>query len=367
LVHQQFACLRECFDDFNIGGGAIINVNGKPIHFARATILALYGDHPACVKSTLTGSSCPTCFKSATHFADYTTFAPLRTTGNMLDRKQAILARIGARVPGDIARARKEAARQGLNLDIRNGWISPNGVPSCMGPDPDKDNVHANSPSLVLHAWDEGPVEKLSAATVKHCIADGFDQHGLNQLEVRRYIDEAFAKTYNERPLNSNVEVNGRDCFQLFPHGVCGYLLDKRRLNAKWYGPLCDQLQMVLMNSNLLNPAHKKQMADLSHMVRHINFMIRQPVRKNGGIEAYQEYLDCFTKKLIAYTLVFTPSACNSIKYHCMSHWGVHRQQLGCASMEYSLERALGDHFTRFWGLTNHGTHGQGDYFKSPL
>jgi hypothetical protein len=28
--------------------------------------------------------------------------------------------------------------------------------------------------------------------------------------------------------------------------------------------------------------------------------------------------------------------------------------------MEYSLERALGDHFTRFWPLTNHGLHGIG-------
>ena len=61
--------------------------------------------------------------------------------------------------------------------------------------------------------------------------------------EVTRVIDRAFAETYNERPLNSNVEVNGRDAFQLFPHGVVGYLLDKRRLNAKWYGPLTDQLQ----------------------------------------------------------------------------------------------------------------------------
>jgi hypothetical protein len=52
IVHQQFACLRRCFDEFNADGGAIIRVNGKPIHFARATIIALYGDHPACVKST---------------------------------------------------------------------------------------------------------------------------------------------------------------------------------------------------------------------------------------------------------------------------------------------------------------------------
>jgi hypothetical protein len=28
--------------------------------------------------------------------------------------------------------------------------------------------------------------------------------------------------------------------------------------------------------------------------------------------------------------------------------------------MEYSLERALGDNFTRFWGLTNHGQCGKG-------
>ena len=217
-----------------------------------------------------------------------------------------------------------------------------------------------SSPSPNLHALDEGLIEKFDAGTVRWAIHDAAHQHGMSVTEVTRVIDSAFAATYNERPLNSNVEVNGRDAFQLFPHGVVGYLLDSRRLNAKWYGPLSDQLQFFLGNSNLLTPQHKKEMHDLAHMVRQIHYMVRQPVRKDGGVEEYQAYLDSFITRLVAYNVFHTPSGCQSIKYHCARHWGEQRRQLGCSAMEYSLERALGDHFTRFWGLTNHGRHGKG-------
>jgi hypothetical protein len=124
LVHQQFACLRKCFDDFNVDGGAVIMVNGQPIHFARATILALYGDHPACVKSTVTGSSCPTCYQNRHEFSNADSQARPRTLDSMRVKKMNILARIQARVPGDVARARAEAKLEGVNLDIDNGWMS---------------------------------------------------------------------------------------------------------------------------------------------------------------------------------------------------------------------------------------------------
>jgi hypothetical protein len=338
----------------------MVNVNGKPIHFARATILALYGDNPACVKSTMTGSACPTCFCPGAQYADDNPDMVPRTHDNMRVRRAAFRARVEARVPGDVSRARSEARKSGVNLDTENGWITPPGIPSCMGVDPDLDNVWANSPSLMLHAFDEGTVEKFCAAVCKWAIHDGRMQHGLSATEVTRQIDAAFALTYNERPLNSNVEVNGRDAFQLFPHGVVGYLVDKRRLNAKWYGPIADQLQFFLMGSNLLTPRHKKEMADLAHMIREIHFMLRQPVAKAGGVEEYQAYIDRFIQKLIAFNMDHTRGRCKSIKYHCARHWGNVRRQLGAAPMEYSLERALGDHFTRFWGLTNHGRHGVG-------
>ena len=360
LVHEQFACLRRCFDDYNTAGGAIVTVNRCPIHLARATILALYGDHPACVKSTVTGSSCPTCFARSSDFADVNSVSPLRTANNMRVRRDSFLARVQARVPGDVSAARKEARETGVNIDIENGWISPPNVPSCFGPDSDKDNVHANSPSLMLHALDEELIEKLCAGIVKWAIHDGLAQHGYSATQVQRKIDAGFARTYEDRPLNSNVEVNGRDAFQLFPHGVVSFLLDKRRLNAKWYGPLTDQLQFYLMESDLLTPRHKVQMADLCHMARQVHFMVRQPVKKKGGIRDYEAYLATFITKLIKFNEFHTPSACRSIKYHCALHWGLTRMQLGCSPMEYSLERALGDNFTRFWGLTNHGLHGKG-------
>ena len=327
IVHQQFACLRKCSYDSNADGGAIIRVNGKPIHFARVTIIALYGDHPACVKSTITGSSCPFCYVTADSFGDVDAICRRRTEDSMRVKKMGILARISAAVPGDVSRARKEAQKEGINLDIRNGWLSHPDVPSCFGPDPDLDNVWSNSPSLMLHAMDEGFVEKFCAVTVKWTIHDA-EACGQTRMQSIRWIDAAFAKTHNERPLNSNVEVNDRDCFQLFPHGVCGYLLDKRRLNAKWYGPLVDQLQMCLMSAELLTQRHKREMSDLAHMIRQIHYMVRQPIRRDG-IDAYQEYLDTFIRKLIEYTKFHTPSACNSIKFPCARHWGEHRRQLG--------------------------------------
>jgi hypothetical protein len=309
----------------------------------------------------MTGSGCPTCFAEKDTFnEDANLMAEPRTTATMRERKREILARIAGRLPGDIGRARKEATRKGINLDVHNGWESPPGVPNCFGPDPDKDNVWANSPSLVLHSWDEGMVEKFCACTMKWAVHDGYARHGYAATEVCRQVDAAFALTYHERPLNSNVEVNGRDCFQTFPHGVAGYLLKKRRLNAKWYGPICDQLQFFLMGSNLLTPEHKTEMTALAHMIRQINFMLRQPIQKDGGIADYQNYINVFNKKLIKYCTFHIPSKCCSIKFHCAQHWGEHRRQLGCSAMEYSLERALGDHFTRFWPLTNHGQHGTG-------
>ena len=158
--------------------------------------------------------------------------------------KQAFKTRISARrEPGDVTQARHEANKVGINLDTRNGWMSPRGVPNCFGPDPNLDNVWLNSPSFMLHAFDEGLVEKFVACVVRWAILDAYELHGMQKSDVTRLIDASFAKTFNERLLNSNVEVNGRDCFQCFPHGVVGFLLDKRRLNAKWYGPLSDQLQ----------------------------------------------------------------------------------------------------------------------------
>ena len=75
--------------------------------------------------------------------------------------KMGILARISTAVPGDVSRARKEAQKEGINLDIQNGWLSHPDAPSCFGPDPNLDNVWSNSPSLMLHAMDEGFVEKF--------------------------------------------------------------------------------------------------------------------------------------------------------------------------------------------------------------
>jgi hypothetical protein len=355
LVHQQFACLRACFDAFNANGGAVVKVNGKMIHFSRSTILALYGDHPACVKSTLTGSACPRCFIGHLEFANVHAMSELRTERNMDRKCEEYKARIAAG-GGGVSDAKAKANYEGVHLTIRNGWISPLDVPSCFGVDPDLDNVHGNSPSVMLHAFDEGQEKFGCEATIEWAIHDGAAR-GLAAAQVTRMIDAGLAATCLENPQNSNVEVNGRDAFQLFPHGVVDYLRNKKRLNANWYGPLRDQLQYFLMGADILTPAHKKQMCDLAHMQRQIHFMIRQPLDAVTGVRDYHDYLEHFVQNLIRWTIDHSPSECNSIKYHAARHWADDRTQLGCSAMEYSLERALGDHFTKFWPLTNHGRH----------
>jgi hypothetical protein len=289
---------------------------------------------------------------------------PIRTENNMLEKRDHYLRLIGMR-DGEVGRHRVQAAYEGVNLVIANGWISPLDVPSCFGVDPDKDNVHANSPSVMLHAFDEGLRKFFCEATIWWCVHDG-NAVGHSQTAIFRRIDAAFARTYLESPQNSNVEVNGRDAFQLFPHGVADFIQNKRRLNANWYGPLSDQLQYFLMGNDILSNQRKKQMCELAHMGRQIHYMIRQPVESFTGPEEYQEYLDVFCKKLIAYNTIPSPTSCNSIKYHAARHWGEDRRQLGCSAMEYSLERALGDHFTKFWGLTNHGRHERGSPHTLP-
>ena len=56
------AQIYQCFDDFNRTQGTTVTLqNGTRMLMAKAIILAIYCDHPACVKCCLVGSACPQC------------------------------------------------------------------------------------------------------------------------------------------------------------------------------------------------------------------------------------------------------------------------------------------------------------------
>ena len=63
LRHQLLAAVRQCYDEYNEKGGALIRMQDKKLlYFPRACIYAIYGDQPAATKCALTGSACPVCY-----------------------------------------------------------------------------------------------------------------------------------------------------------------------------------------------------------------------------------------------------------------------------------------------------------------
>lgn len=110
LRHHQLRAIRTCFEEFNQKGGAVIKLQtGKLIYFARAILLAIFADHPAAVKCSLTGSACPACYTEKTEMANEPGVHGfvLRTPENMMLRRQALQEDFDSGAVGSKARARK--------------------------------------------------------------------------------------------------------------------------------------------------------------------------------------------------------------------------------------------------------------------
>ena len=155
---------------------------GTMLYFSRAVVLAIYGDHPAAVKCTMTGSACPQCFTAAPDFA-----APpangqmvLRTETNMRGAKRRFEAELAnsARGDGTAKATRKKARALGVDLVNANPWYTGARAHNWLfGPHPAKDNVYQAMPQLTLHGLDEGPVAKLCAGAVNFAIECSTDNH----------------------------------------------------------------------------------------------------------------------------------------------------------------------------------------------
>jgi hypothetical protein len=200
------------------------------MYFARSVIMAVYGDHPAVRKSTLTGSACPTCFCPRKDFALDPPAAgwEMRNDGAVRGRKRNFRLLNASDDAETRKRARKEASAEGVCLLTRNGWEV--GAFSehlwVFGPDPLLDNIFTASPQVTLHGMDEGLVLKLAAALVEWAIRVS----DRSSTAVCRDLDAFVTRVAAMAPSNSNAELQRRNAFVPFPWGITDFAKDKRRI-----------------------------------------------------------------------------------------------------------------------------------------
>ena len=176
LYQAQLAALRTSFDTFNAAGGCYLHLQtGELVYFARAVLLAIYGDHPAVCKVSLTGSSCPSCFTPRERMAraPITPHLPLRTEEGVAKRKRCIdiIGHTGVR--GANTRALKKAKRLGVPMDLDSAFSQRDGRPWLFGPSEVLDSMYQALPQLTLHGFDEGIATKLCWAMLAVAIEEG--------------------------------------------------------------------------------------------------------------------------------------------------------------------------------------------------
>lgn len=186
----MLAAVRSCFDEYNNKGGAIVRMqDGNLLYFSRACIYAVYADHPAAVKCTLTGSCCPVCYTRKRYMAS--------TKTNQLvyrnDRDMAVKKRKYLNILNDpeTSRLRKKAAKKaahslGVALDGVNAFeTAPELLDNWIfGPSLEFDNLYQSLPQVNLHGFDEGICQKLNFAMLEMAITEGKKRRNMDATEV---------------------------------------------------------------------------------------------------------------------------------------------------------------------------------------
>ena len=131
--------------------------------------------------------------------------------------------------------------------------------------------------------------------------------------------------------------------FKLFKHGITGWLLKGRRVDGGWYISMVRHLHVVICSStDLLTRQQRFDFAELCHCLYKVHYALRKPVLKSE-LQAYQAEIDDLLRRAVLLCQPNSPSNCNSIKFHWPRHWSQTRREIGCAAMEKSLERKLGE------------------------
>jgi len=140
--------------------------HGPIQYFARAVLLAIYGDQPAATKCTLTGSACPVCVTPWKKMSpEHGFIGVMRTDATTTKRKRQLTAMAKSGLRGAATKANDQAKRIGVwPLDVKCGLRATPNRPDLwvFGPNPELDNVYQCMPQVSLHGMDEGLTAKLN-------------------------------------------------------------------------------------------------------------------------------------------------------------------------------------------------------------
>ena len=189
LRHAQHAVIRKSYEDFYLKGGARLKLqDGRHLYFPRAVILAIYGDAPAAMKCTLTGSACPVCFTPKTEFASVPDPSEclLRCPQTMGARRSTLRVMRNRAGRGWKQNAEQRARNIGVRLDLDNAWSPKSAIPHAwvFGPDARLDNVWQACPQVSLHGMDEGLTQKLNYGALCLGISEARRRDGASQTQV---------------------------------------------------------------------------------------------------------------------------------------------------------------------------------------
>ena len=149
------------------------------------------------------------------------------------------------------------------------------------------------------------------------------------------------------------MELGGRDGLKTFQHGICSFFIPKVvRINGGWWISIARHLRIFFCFTTLISDATKVVFAEAFQMLLKIHHMTRNPVFKTA-INDYKKDHEEFLKMLIHICAPSTKTRCKSIKFHQPTHWYQTRIDLGCAAMEKSLEKMLGESQKKPFKFTN--------------
>ena len=172
-------------------------------------------------------------------------------------------------------------------------------------------------------------------------------------MKVYRRIDELVFDIVQMGTENSNVELNERSGFKSFPHGITDYLAKSRRIDGGWYISMIRHFHVLLCSDGeFFPPRERAKVAFACDLCVKVHVTLKTPLLKTR-LQEYQMEINALLELIVGICKDSTPTGCNSIKFHWPRHWSHTRKQLGCAAMEKSLERKLGETHKKMYQYTN--------------
>jgi hypothetical protein len=351
LFHECIRFMLAPVHDFNTNGGAIIPIDGTPIDFGRALIVALYTDCPEGDSLGLVGSACHRCYVAKTEMGDVNAREPERTEENMETHKTRLN---GELIWGQLEVTRAEAKRLGVNLTVLNGFLHALGKIGLFGPCPLRDHLWGALQQGMLHGFHEGVLVKVLYLTIMLC---RLHKGTRSEKAVDLIIDEGFVDFYRLNPRNSNVEHQEHASWHTFAHGIVHYLTAPRRLNGTYYSPMLRQMHAIIVSHRDLLPyAVFKPLCEVYDLVYKVEASLTASVSKGEGITQFQDLVTEMMTKLIVLFMPLSASDCQSKKMHLPLHWGEYLRDIGCSADEKLQEKELGILFKKPIKYTNSAT-----------